>query len=324
MKKTIKNNSGFALMITIMIFCLIVPLTLNFNTTTEFQKVSAANLKLGIQLTCTARSGSQYALAVLFQDLLTSEFDSKTEPWGETLTTGTDSDLEDTAFTVNIKDHSGRININRLVIQANPGEQEVFDEVQRDMLMRLLQSLEIELEDEQIGDILNSIKDWIDLDDEITDEGGIGAENAYYQGLGRPCSCRNGPLIGLEELSLIKGVDSTIYSELVNYLTIYGEGNININTAPKLVLASLSDNMDAELAENMIKYRNDERNDLSSIQWTKNVPGMNDITLNQIGITSTHFEIISIGSRGDMKKTIKTVVEREETGTIKVLFRKID
>ena len=282
-------------MITIMIFCLIVPLTLNFNTTTEFQKVSAANLKLGIQLTCTARSGSQYALAVLFQDLLTTEFDSKTEPWGETLTSGTDSDLGDTAFQVKIEDHSGRININRLVMQANPGEEEEFDAVQKNRLTLLLQSLEMDLEDEKIGDIVNSIKDWVDRDDEITDEGGIGAENDYYQGLSRPCSCRNNPLLDLEELSLIKGIDKEIYSEIAKYLTIYGEENININTAPKLVLASLSDDMDMELAENMIQYRNDDKNDLSSSQWTKDVSGMNDITLNQIGVSSTHFEIMSTG-----------------------------
>jgi len=311
-------------MITIMIFCLIVPLTLNFNTTTEFQKVSAANLKLGIQLTCTARSGSQYALAVLFQDLLTSEFDSKTEPWGETLASGTDSDLGDTAFHVKIEDHSGRININRLVIQANPGEEEVFDDLQKNRLTFLLQSLEMDLEDEKIGDIVNSIKDWIDRDDEITDEGGIGAENTYYQGLSRPCSCRNNLLLDLEELSLINGIDKEIYSELAKHLTIYGEGDININTAPKLVLASLSEDMDTELAENMIEYRNNEKNDLSTSQWTKDVSGMNDITLDHIGVSSTHFEIISTGSRGEMKKTIKTVVEREENGIMKVLFRKIE
>ena len=311
-------------MITIMIFCLIVPLTLDFNTTTEFQKVSAANLKIGIQLTCSARSGSQYALAVLFQDLLSTEFDSKAEPWGETLTSGTDSDLEDTRFHVRIEDHSGRININRLVMQGDPEEEAEFDALQKTRLTLLLESLELDLEDDKIGDIVNSIKDWIDPDDEVTDEGGIGAENVYYQGLSRPYSCRNNSLLDLEELSLIKGIDNEIYSEIAKYLTTYGEGHININTAPKLVLASLSEDMDTELAENMIEYRSDDKNDLSSTQWTKDVSGMNDITLDQIGVSSTLFEIISTGSRGEMKKTIKTVVEREETGTLKVLFRKID
>lgn len=323
LKKTIKNDKGFALMITIMIFCLIVPLTLQFNTTTEFQKVSAANLKFGTQLTCTARSGLQYALAVLYQDARSTEYDSEVESWAETLTSGTDSDFGDAAFTVKIGDHSGRININRLVMQENPGEEQVFDAVQKDRLTLLLQSLDLDLEDDEIGDIINSIKDWIDRDNEITDEGGIGAESAYYQGLSRPCLCRNGPLPDLEELSLIKGIDKVIYDEMAKYLTIYGKGEININTAPNLVLASLSDDMDTELAENMIEYRNDEKNDLSTIHWTKDVSGMNDITLDHITVISTHFEIISIASRGEMKKTIKSMVKREEKGTIKVLTRKV-
>lgn len=314
--KKLKDDNGFALILTIMIICLIVPLTLQFGTSTVFYRVSASHFKDGIQLSSAAKSGFQYSLALLYEDALTTEYDSQNEAWAETIKTDPESSFGDAVFEARIADHSGRININLIVNQAKESEEDSFIETQKEILIRLLQSLDVELEDEEIGDIVNSIKDWIDQDSEITDEGGIGEESK---------SCRNGPLKNIAELSLIKGIDDEVYDNLSRYLTSYGDGNVNINTADEKVLASLSDDMDSELAGKMIEYRNaDENNDLSNVNWYKDVSGMSDITLENATVSSTYFEIISTASKKGTKKVIRSIVKREKQGSMSILSRRID
>ncbi len=292
---------------------------------------SAANLSSGIKMSCAARSGFHYALAVLYEDALKDalsrqRFDSLHEAWAdfESLNSDVDSAFEDVEFEVRIYDRSGRINVNRLVKQTDPGKGTEFDDTQKDILTRLLKSLDIGLEEEEVGDIVNSIKDWIDQDDDATDEGGLGAESTYYQGLNKPYSCRNGPLESLEELYLIKGITDEIYDEISKYLTIYGGAGININTANKKVLESILGEENSEFAVDMIEYRDEEKNDLSKTDWYKEVSGMKDITLGGITVTSTHFEIVSTGSKGDMKKVVSRIVERENNGTLRVPSRKVE
>ncbi len=320
-KKLIKDEQGFALIIIIMVVCLIVPITLQFNKSAIYYKFSAANLKYGAQVNCAARSGFHYALAILYEDLSSTEHDSLKEIWAdpEALEMDEGSAYEGVKFSIKIEDLSGRVNIN-LQLDKN-GEPDL---IQQKILERLLRSLDSKLEDEKIGDIVNSIKDWIDTDDEVSDEEGLGAENSYYQGLSTPFSCKNAPLKNLEELRLIKGINIELYNKISKYLTIYGEKEININTADAKVLQSLSEDMDSESAGNMIEYRDDEKNDLSTANWYKSVQGMSDINLDSVTVSSTYFKIISTGTRGDMKKTIQSMLERKKEGTIRVLSQKID
>ena len=141
LKNLIKDTKGFALMITIMIVSLIIPLALHFNTSTYLYKTSAANLEYGMQLSCAAKSGIHYALAVLHEDALSTEYDSEQEAWAESFESDADSSYGNIQLRVGISDHSGRININKLVKQDKEEEEAVFDDNQTDILIRLLKSL---------------------------------------------------------------------------------------------------------------------------------------------------------------------------------------
>ncbi len=334
MKKLVKDDRGFALILTILIVSLIVVVTLQFNASMEFEMNSAANLNNGIKMSCAARSGFHYALAVLYEDVLSTDHDSEYEAWAdrEFRNSDIDSAFEAVEFKVRMVDHSGRVNVNRLVKKKKQGNDEVcvFDDTQKEILTRLLKSLPAGLEEKEIGDIVNSIKDWIDDDDEVTEHWGIGAENTDYQGADKPYSCGNGPLETIEELSLIKGVDA-IYDEIKDFITVYGDdGKININTADKLVFKALAlsdDLTDGELNE-IDEYRKNEENEenLRNVGWYKDAIWTNEdrIPPDLITTSSTHFEIISTGSKGDMKKVISGIVKRENNGTLHVLSRKVE
>ena len=320
MSKILNDNRGLALLLTILVISLIVPFTLQFNTSMRTELEAAANLRDGIKLGYIAKSGFHYALAVLYLDATETTFDSLLEDWAdESILSSTSSSLfEDGRFDVKIVDLSGRIQINHLV-----DEKGNYIEKQRLLLERFLSSEEFELESEDVGNILDAIKDWIDPDNEVTK---FGAENAYYQALDKPYACKNGPLAFPEELLLIRGITKELFygtSEhkgLSNYISTNGQGLININTADPFVLRALSEHMDQELLDDLISYREDEENDLSQVGWYKNIPGMSpEVSIDDLITTSsTYFEIISDGFQNAMKKRITGLVERKEK-KIKIL-----
>ncbi|MBW1850048.1 MAG: general secretion pathway protein GspK [Deltaproteobacteria bacterium] len=328
MKKLFRDDRGFALILTILIISLIIALTLQFNTSMRFEMDSAVNLSEGIKLGCAARSGFNYALAVLYEDESSTDFDSLHEDWANSkyLTSDAASLLEKGRFVVRIIDHSGRINVNRLV-----GQDGNFDTKQKAFLKRFLESPEFELEEEEVGNIVNAIKDWIDPDDGVTEEEGYGAESTYYHGLSEPYSCRDASLKTLEELLLVKGITKEIFygsdnnPGISNYLTIQGDGKININTAGPLILRSLSEQLTDEMVDEMNEFRGDEKNDLSTAGWYKTALGT-DVDLidsAMITVSSNSFEIRSTGSKGAMEKIVIAMVERKK-GTLQVLSWKVE
>jgi general secretion pathway protein K len=322
--KLLRDNRGMALILTILIISLIVALTLQFNTSMWTNLHAAANLRDGIKLSCIARSGFNGALAVLYED--DPSEDTLRETWAHAgIISGSSAYLFDEGrFLIEIADLSGRIQINQLVEQNGN-----YNDTQKSLLMRFLGSPEFDLDDEEVENIVDAIKDWIDPDDETTR---FGAEDSYYKALQTPYPCKNAPFEFLEELLLVRGVTKELFygteerPGISPYLSTYGDdGKININTAAPLVLRALSDQIDEDLAEDMVSYREDEDNDLSDSTWYKRVPGMGDVSIpdSLLTISSKYFEITSEGLKGSMSKRTKGVVERKE-GKLQVLSWKVE
>jgi len=327
MRRVLKDNGGVALILTVLIISIIVAVTLEFNTAMRSELYAAVNLRDGIRLGCVARSGFDYALAVLFEDALDAErpFDSLREPWADSkaLSDNSSSLFEEAAFEVQIRDLAGRIQINALVNQK--GE---YNALQKDLLTRLLTLEPFALEAEEVDNLVDAIKDWMDKDEEVTK---FGAESAYYQTLEKPYLCRNAPLESLEELLLVRGMTRELFygtgekPGISRFLTIYGDGKVNINTADPVVLRSLSANLDQRGVEDMVSYREDEYNDISQPNWYKSVPGMSiEVAMDDlVTTTSHHFEIISEAFQDSMRKRVQGLVERKE-GKIKIVSWKVE
>jgi len=318
------DNRGIALILTILIVSLIVSLTLQFNTSMRSNLQAAANLSDGIKLGCIARSGFQGALAVLYADGSSGAVDSLRDDWAYTrgYSEVSASLFEDGYFFIDVTDLSGRIQINRLV-----NEQGEYNDTQRNILLRLLGFPEFGLDADEAENLLDAIKDWIDEDNEVTR---FGAEDAYYLTLEDPYPCKNGPLEFPEELLLVRGMTRELFygtegaPGISRYMSAFGEGKININTADPLVLRALSDRIDEELAEEMVAHRMDEDNDIANPNWYKEVPGMGDITIagDSITTSSTHFKIVSEGIKDTLRKRITGIVERKDQ-KLKILSWKV-
>lgn len=329
MEKNLNNSKGFALLLTLLIITLIVTATLQFNASMNSELHAAANLQDGAKLGCIAGSGFHYALAVLFEDAISeSPSDSLREDWADSnaLSAYSATLFEDGRLAVRIIDLSGRIQINNLVQQGGekPGQ---YNELQKSLLKRFLMLEEFDLDEATVHDMLDALKDWMDPD-EWTE---YGAESSYYLTLERPYACKNRPLDFLEELLLVRGITRELFygtddrPGISDYLTTRGDGKININTADALVLRALSEDMDEELADDMIAYREDEDHELNSVSWYDSVPTMTGITIEDSIITtsSSHFEIRSEGIKEAMSKRVKGFVEKKKDG-VKILSWRLE
>lgn len=307
-----RRNSGFALIVTLLVVVLIVAVTLEIGTSARSRVHGAINLTDAVRLENAARSGVEIALAVLLEDARATEWDSLRESWADpaSLSAGAAGLFPDARMELAIRDRSGRLQVNLLVDDAGN-----YRPAHRAMLRRLLGAKEFGLDPAAADSLVDAIKDWIDPDDKVT---GFGAESAHYLSLKAPRACRNGPLASLEELLMVRGVTRELFygtreqPGISRYLTVHGDGRVNINTADPQVLCAMSDEITLPLAERMAAYRDSAGGLLGDALWYRGVPGMGDITLDPERVTtsSTHFEIVSAASLDRLESRVAALVER--------------
>ncbi|GAG76982.1 unnamed protein product, partial [marine sediment metagenome] len=102
-----------------------------------------------------------------------------------------------------------------------------------------------------------------------------------------PYPCHNGFLNTIDELFLLKGFDDEVFygkekerGSLNAYLTVYGDGKININTASLPVLQALHSDIDGSLAQEIVEYRKDTP--FKKITDLKEIFGIDDRIYNEI------------------------------------------
>jgi general secretion pathway protein K len=318
MKNKFLSNRGIALITVLLIISILVAIAIELNRSSRATIYDAANLSDGIKLTYIAKSGFYGAATVLANS--DNNYDSLRDNWAKAdiLSAQSSTLFTDGYFIATVEDEAGKIPLNKLV-NGNEYNLDI-----KEILIRLLSQPEFGLDERKANEIADSIKDWIDADNVTT---GYGAETSYYSSLDPPYEAKNAPLDCIEELLMVKGVAEEIFTgtkekpALAGYVTADSDGTININTAPKMVLRSLSAGISAELADRMDEYRRKEGNDLSSPQWYKQVPGMAGVTIKPelITVKSSYFKIISTGKMKNMEQSLSGVVKRSGQKSFQII-----
>lgn len=313
----VRNSRGVAIVLILLVLGVMIPLTLDLNRASRAQVYEAANLADGIRALYVSKSGYFLGKALLEED--DAAVDTLNESWAraEVLSAQSSILFSEGRFLLKIEDESGKIPINGLV------EGDEYNAEIRGILTRLLSFPGFQLQEREVRDLVDALKDWIDGDDEPT---GFGAENSYYRSLETPYSCKNGPLDRIEELRLVRGITGELFEGtaerlgLRDYVTVYGDGNININTAPLPVLMALSGSMDEERAAALDAYRKDSGHDLSKVRWYDEVTGMTGITLpSMVTVQSSVFRLHCVGSFRDVRKRTEAILQRGEAGVMRLL-----
>ena len=296
-----ESEKGMALVLTLVVITILAVLVLEFNYLMRVEAEIAGNYRDSLKAYYLANSGVNFAYLLLRDDDLSH--DSLDEDWALAKPLVA---MEEGAVIFQIEDECGKININSLLSKKG-----MIDEKKKAILERLFEVLEIDKE------LVDVICDWLDNNNKVRD---FGAEDDYYSELEKPYPCKNKPLDTVDELFLLKGFsDEVFYGEekergsLNSYLTVYGDGKININTAPSIVLQSLHPDIDASLAREIVEYRKDHP--FKELTDLKAIFGIDEGLYNKISplitIKSNFFSISSQGALGEARRRVKTILQRE-------------
>ncbi|PID71811.1 MAG: hypothetical protein CSB34_05330 [Desulfobulbus propionicus] len=330
------NQCGVALLMALLVVSFLVTMTMQLTVDVDAQIEDASGAKQLVQLESIMHTGLSVAQAALYSDQKRNTYDSFHDSWASL-----DQDLlhelaGDGELAIEVKDVSGMLQVHALVAkktstpngsekQNQPDPQEQQEKLERttQLWKRFLLSGKFAIEDEQqVNELLDAIRDWIDEDDDPRDNG---AENAYYQSVDPQYRCANSRLKTKEELLYVKGMSRQLFygddehEGLEPYLTVVGDdGKINVNTAAPQVLLALSPDLTEEMVEDLIAYRGNEdhEEELANPQWYQGVDGFpGDITLDEQLITtqSAAFQVTIRGQLGKMKRTGCGILVRHET-----------
>ncbi len=297
MIRRFKEKSGFALVLTLIVTALMVAVATEMIHQAYVDTSLSRGFRDGQQASILAESGVTGGAKLLQRFLSGQEYTALSDKWAMPLRL----DDEVGSLEITVSEESGRINLNTL-LRPNM-EYEPFIHA---ALMRI--SKRLKLPDE----IWIAVADWMDGDD-LPRSGGF--ESPYYRSLNPGYAARNGKLETLQELSLIKGFTPDIIGKLRPFVTIYNDQSgaplslININTAPKEVIAALDDRIDDRMAERILEER--QLQPFKSTTELSRVPGLDTIAiglLGKISVKGSLFRIVSVARVKDAGRTAEAVV----------------
>lgn len=169
-------------------------------------------------------------------------YDALNDNWSNNISAFKDIDIGDGKFSIlgesryGLIDEESKLNINK----ANQTILERFFRVA------------LNFDETQSQELAASIVDWRDTDSELSIPLGS-AEDWDYRNLEYPYEAKDADFEVLREILLIKGMDENIFEKIKNYITIYGSGKINVNTASKIVLLALG--LSQDLVDKIVSFR---------------------------------------------------------------------
>jgi len=286
------DNQGIALVLTLMAVALITAMVAEFAYGVYVSTSSLHNWQASQKLSLAARSAIQLGARLTAEK---SAFSTYTYPGVFEITRELPTEDIEGLISIRIEDENARFNLNSLVFPNG-----TVNDKARDSFIRLLKALNLKPE------IADRVIDWIDADS-------IPRGNGYEEG------AKNDFLDSIDELGSIPGVEEAAFERLQPYVTIYGICPIglcliNINTADVPVLMSLSDAIDRNLAENVVRYR--EISPFERTQDILKVAGFEKAgqgVLAFLTVKGSSFRILAKASSGDIQRIIESVMDLQGT-----------
>jgi len=248
----LSDERGIALIIVLWVMAFLMFVVVEFAYTMRVETDTVRNLKDETAARYLALSGINMGLAELSAkyDVVFLDKNGKLElgvKEGNDLTSldvKREFAMGDGSVKYSVTDEAGKLNLNT---------------AERQQIAELLRLTGVErVERDTIAD---SILDWRDKDHSFHFNG---AEDDYYGGLRNPYGAMDGPFEAIGELLLVKGVTPEIfygtgkvppeyglqtaaaglksgheYAGLLPYITVSGNGKVNLNTAPPTVLDAM-------------------------------------------------------------------------------------
>jgi general secretion pathway protein K len=263
------------------------------------------------------------AADVLVQDLQTNKQTTLAGVWAQAsvpfpISSPSDPDGEPIGtLQGRIEDMQGRFNLNnlgRLLPSGQPDPQPL------EQFQRLLASLNLETKWAGLA------RDWIDADNLPSNPDG--AEDSIYTAQTPPYLTGNWPMTSTSEMMALPGFDLGRYLKLAPYITALPTANaqINVCTAPALVLESLSPNINGEYSTNLDALTIERKtgcfptiNEFKDRVGPQNLAAING----QYADTSSYFRLTTRVTLGTSEYTLYSLLLRGRGGKVTPLLRSL-
>jgi general secretion pathway protein K len=267
-KRILNDSSGVALILVISLVALASMLVVQLAYSTHLQAQLSSNIEHSLQGEFLLKSAVNFARVLLKEDQ--SSEDSEKDLWGmfnsgaPIPTELLDLGARGVHLQLEIRPEEAKFPL-RALLQAEP-----LGRKWRDAFVRLFRQLgfDEDKEEDQSGlfphevftseQLVAILIDYTDRDSESFDDpqfSGKGIEKNLPEGVTFP----NVPLKRVGELASVPGFTPTRLRRLTPFITTFGNDRVNINFAPKTVLASLHEDLSAERADAIIAFRRDQK-----------------------------------------------------------------
>lgn len=230
------GRRGVALFVALWLVVAIGVISLQFNLEGRQQRLVAANILELADARAAAHGGVEHALARLERTLRLPRVTGQganalraADPWldADTLVR-IDEDTTGSTYRVRVSDVASQLNVNNAT----------------EAQLRLLFT-GLDFDFSTADRVAQGIIDWRDPNDLNRPQG---AEREQYLREGRLFLPRDGPIQNLAELRHVLEMSDEMYDSIAPFLRVDGPAQINVNSAPPVVLATLPGFTDATVA----------------------------------------------------------------------------
>ncbi|QWR76265.1 type II secretion system minor pseudopilin [Candidatus Magnetomonas plexicatena] len=260
----LRNESGSAVLLTIMIASIIITVGVGFNWIVKEHIATAGALKDKSEAMILAESSFDTAMFAVLTGKLTQDgvafADNSLLGASQIIANGSPLWVNENII-LRLQDTNGMVSLaaNGSTLTENSASD----------LRKLINTV---APGKDADSIIDCINDWTDPDDLVRTNG---AESDYYRKIGAGYEPRNFHLQYLEEIILVKGVDIQLFKKLKPFITMLRNEGFNVNTAkPELIVAHYG--LSADVIEPLRQ------------QMKTNTTGAVD-SLNQIGVDTLSF-----------------------------------
>ena len=234
---SVANSRSSILVIALWSVCLLTTFVVILGYAVRQKIMLAYRLDEREKLSLIAEAGIKKGMAQIQKEEIKA-YDVLKDTWSNNQGEFREVDVGDGKFSIGynyINELSGALETRYGLIDE---ERKInINKIDMAVLKRLFQIV-LGFDEIKAQELTASIIDWRDTDSELYIPEGS-AEDSYYRDLQYPYEAKDKEFEVLEELLLVKGVTEGIFAQIRGYITIYGSGKININTASDPVLLAL-------------------------------------------------------------------------------------
>jgi general secretion pathway protein K len=236
------------------------------------------NLRDAAQAAAVARSGVDWAGAILAEDRRRNQSDHLNEAWAQPVALP----VERGRVVGGIEDAQARFNLNNLVRNGQASLPDIAT------FQRLLGMLAFPAD--AVTTMTEALVDWLDAD--ALPYGASDAENAYYLALPQPYLAANRALVDLAELTLVRGFDQAAVDTLAPWVSVLPQPTpVNLNTASAEVVAAVLPGFTLEDARSWVAERGDGSQTLAAFRGRLSVAQALGLQEHLLSVASDYFQI---------------------------------